>query len=190
MRRVIVQQFVTLDGVMQAPGDPREFEGGGWQRPYMCDDQLTYIIEQAYEVEALLLGRKTYQGFAAAWPAMTGMRGLADRMNTMPKFVASRSLKQVEWNSTLLSGDIGEDVANLKQEPGRDLLVVGSGILVQTLIKYNLVDEYRIWVHPVVLGRGERLFREGSEKLTLSLIDSKVTSTGALVLTYRTVSNS
>jgi dihydrofolate reductase len=187
MRKVIVQQFVTLDGVMQAPGDPNEFECGGWQRPYQCEDQLTYIVEQAYEAEALLLGRKTYEHFATAWPSMTGMLGLADRMNTMPKFVASRTLKQVEWNATLICGDIAEEVIKLKQQPGRDLLVVGSGDLVQTLIKHNLIDEYRIWVHPVVLGCGQRLFREGSEKIVLSLVDTKTTSTGAVIITYQPV---
>jgi dihydrofolate reductase len=132
MGKIIVQQFVTLDGVMQAPGDPNEFEQGGWQRSYISDDQLTAIVQQANEAEALLLGRKTYEGFAAAWPSMTGMMGLAERMNTMPKFVVSQTLTQLEWNSTLLSGDILEEVITLKQQSGGDLLILGSGELAQT----------------------------------------------------------
>ncbi|MBB6671935.1 dihydrofolate reductase family protein [Cohnella nanjingensis] len=185
MRKVIVQQFVTLDGVMQAPGDPNEFEYGGWQKPYTCEDHLSAIVEQAYEAEALLLGRKTYEGFAAAWPSMTGMQGLADRMNSMPKYVASKTLAQAEWNATLIRGDLAQEVAKLKEQPGRDLLVVGSGDLVQTLMKHRLVDEYRLWVYPVVLGRGERLFREGSERFDLRFVDAKTLSTGGAILTYR-----
>jgi dihydrofolate reductase len=185
MGKLIVQQFMTLDGVMQAPGDATEFERGGWQKPYVCEEQLTCIVRQAFEADALLLGRKTYEGFAAAWPSMTSMQGLADRMNSMPKFVASRSLKQVEWNATLLGGNVVEEIIRLKNESGRSLLTVGSGNLTQTLMKHDLIDEYRIWFHPVVLGCGERLFREGGEKFDLSLVDVKTTGTGAVILTYR-----
>lgn len=185
MGKVIVQQFVTLDGIMQAPGDPDEFEHGGWQKPYVCEDHLTYIVEQAYEAEALLLGRKTYGGFAAAWPSATGMRGLADRMNAMPKYVASRTLVDAQWNATVIHGDLIEELSRMKQQLSGDLLIVGSRDLIQTLIKHDLIDEYRIWIHPVVLGSGQRLFTEGVEKISLNLISVKTTSAGAVILTYQ-----
>lgn len=190
MRKIIVQQFVSLDGVMQAPGDPNEIEFGGWQKPYVCEDHLTYIVDQANEAEALLLGRNTYENFAASWPSMTGMLGLADRMNNMPKYVVSRSLKEVQWNATLICGDIIEELIQLKGQSGGDLLVVGSGNLVQTLMMNNLIDEYRIWVHPIVLGCGETLFRKGNGKIYLRHVETKLTSTGVVILTYRPMNKS
>ncbi|MEC0174493.1 dihydrofolate reductase family protein [Paenibacillus favisporus] len=185
MGKVIVQQFVTLDGVMQAPGDPGEFEHGGWQKPYVCEDHLTYIVQQANEAEALLLGRKTYEGFAAAWPSAAGMRGLADRMNAMPKYVASSTLTHAAWNAALIHGDVADEVAKLKKQLTGDLLVVGSRRLTQALMEHHLVDEYRIWVHPVVLGSGERLFLEGGRPFSLDLASVQSTSAGAVILTYR-----
>lgn len=176
-----MQQFITLDGVMQAPGDLNEFKYGGWQRQYVGEEHLTYIVEQANAVEALLLGRKTYEIFAATWPSMTGMRGLADRMNCMSKFVASRTLSHGEWNATFMSGDAADEVAKLKQEFSGDLLVVGSGDLVQTLMKHHLIDEYRLWVHTVILGCGQRLFREGNEKAALRLVDAKTLRSGVTI---------
>lgn len=183
MGQIIVQEFVTLDGVMQAPGDPQEFEYGGWQLPFVGEDQLELIVRQAEEADALLLGRKTYEGFAAAWPSARGMNGLADRMNAMPKYVASRTLDRVEWNASLLSGELTEEVARLKRQ--LNLLVVGSGELVRTLTRHRLVDEYRIWTFPVVLGRGQRLFDESAEKMDLRLTDAKTLREGAAVLAYR-----
>ncbi|SFI42422.1 Dihydrofolate reductase [Paenibacillus sp. UNC496MF] len=187
MGEIIVQQFVTLDGVMQAPGDANEFELGGWQRQFISEDQLTVVTKQASEAGALLLGRKTYEGFAAAWPSATGMMGLADRMNIMPKYVISNTLKQAEWNAKVISGDAVEEVIKLKQQHDRDLLVLGSGNLIQTLIKHRLIDEFRIWMFPIVLGSGERLFRLGSEKINMSLVDTKTLSSGGVILTYRTI---
>ncbi|MFD0588738.1 dihydrofolate reductase family protein [Paenibacillus sp. GCM10027627] len=185
MGKIIMQQFITMDGVMQAPGEHYEFEYGGWQRPYVGDEHLELIVEQAHSVEALLLGRKTYERFAATWPSVTGMRGLADRMNAMPKFVTSNSLSLAGWNATIVHGDAAEEVAMLKQEIDGDLLVVGSGDLAQTLMKHNLIDEYRLWVHPVILGRGQRLFREGIEKHVLRFIDTRTLSTGVAIQIYR-----
>ncbi len=185
MGKIIMQQFITLDGVMQAPGDLNEFEYGGWQLPYVGEEHLTLIVEQAYAVEALLLGRRTYESFAAAWPSATGMRGLADRMNGISKFVASRTLSQADWNATIIHGDATEEAAKLKQELRGDLLVVGSGDLAQTLMNNHLIDEYRLWVHPVILGRGQRLFRGGSEKAAMRLMDSKALKSGVTIHTYQ-----
>lgn len=185
MRPIIVQEFVSIDGVMQAPGDPSEYPRGSWQRPYVCNDQLHLIVKQMTEADALLLGRKTYEGFAAAWPQMTGMLGLADRMNTMPKYVASNTLREVGWNATLISGDIARGIAELRQQAGAGLVVAGSGALVQLLARHDLVDEYRIWIHPVIVGTGERLFHEGMDMSSWDLADVTTTSKGAAVLTYK-----
>ncbi|GGH09426.1 dihydrofolate reductase family protein [Paenibacillus segetis] len=185
MSKIIMQQFITLDGVMQAPGDLREFEHGGWQRPYVGEEHLTLIVEQAHEVGALLLGRKTYESFAATWPSAAGMRGLAHRMNCIPKFVASRILSHAEWNATIIQGIAAEEVAKLKQKFSEDLLVVGSGDLAQTLMKHHLIDEYRIWVHPVILGSGQQLFREGNEKTAMRLMDVKTLNTGVAIHIYQ-----
>jgi dihydrofolate reductase len=185
VRPIIVQEFVSMDGVMQAPGDRSEYVHGGWQRPYICDDLLRLMVKQMTDADALLLGRKTYEAFAAAWPQMTGMLGLADRMNTLPKYVASNTLREVGWNATLISGDIASGIAELKQQAGAGLVVAGSGALVQLLARHDLVDEYRIWVHPVIVGTGERLFREGLDMSLWDLADVTTTSKGAAVLTYK-----
>ena len=174
-----------MDGVMQAPGDRTEYLRGGWQRPYICDDLLRLVVKQMTEADALLLGRKTYEAFAAAWPQMTGMFGLADRMNTMPKYVASNTLREMGWNATLISGDIASGIAGLKQQAGAGLVVAGSGALVQLLAQHDFVDEYRIWVHPVIVGTGERLFHEGMDMSSWELADVTTTSKGAAVLTYK-----
>jgi dihydrofolate reductase len=137
------------------------------------------------EADALLLGRKTYEAFAVAWPQMTGMLGLADRMNTMPKYVASNTLQEMSWNATLISGDIPAGIAELKQQAGAGLVVAGSGALVQLLARHDLVDEYRIWVHPVIVGTGERLFHEGMGMSSWDLANVTTTSKGAAVLTYQ-----
>ncbi|NWL88043.1 MULTISPECIES: dihydrofolate reductase family protein [unclassified Paenibacillus] len=184
MGKIIMQQFVSLDGVMQAPGDPNEYEYGGWQMPYVGEEHLERIVEQAHAVEALLLGRKTYEGFAASWPLATGMRGLAERMNQMAKFVMSRSLSQAEWNTSILLGEAAEEAVKLKQQLSGDLLVVGSGDLAQTLMKHQLIDEYRLWVHPVILGDGQRLFREGNERASMRLIEVKTLKSGVVISTY------
>jgi dihydrofolate reductase len=185
MRPVIVQEFVSLDGVMQAPGDENEFLGGGWQRPFVGNDHMMLMVHQMREADALLLGRKTYEGFSAVWPHQHDDSGLAERMNQMPKYVASGTLKQVTWNATLLTGDVAHDVAELKEEPGNGLVVVGSRTLAQSLHQHDLVDEYRLWFHPVILGAGLRLFDEGLNPAVWNLFDVTSTGEGVVVATYR-----
>jgi dihydrofolate reductase len=192
MRKVIVSEFLTLDGVMQAPGDPEEdrsggFEHGGWQLPYFDDVAGSAISEGMAAAGGYLLGRKTYEIFAAFWPSQPDDDSFAATLNSLPKYVASTTLKEpLKWqNSTLIKGDVAEEVAELKQGPGKDLQVIGSGDLAQTLMQAGLVDEYQLMVHPIVLGSGLRLFREGSPKIPLRLVDSKTTGTGVLILTYQ-----
>lgn len=192
MGKVIVSEFVTLDGVMQAPGLPDEdrsggFEHGGWWMSY-SDDTAGSAITQAMEVTGgLLLGRRTYEIFAGYWPSAPANDPLAETINGLPKYVVSATLKEpLEWNnSRLIKGDIPEEVAKLKQEPGKDLQVIGSGDLVQTLMKHDLVDEYRLMINPLVLGSGKRLFKDGSARTSLRLVDSKTSSTGVLIVTYQ-----
>ncbi len=184
MRPVIVQEFLSLDGVMQAPGEASEFPRGGWQKQFVGDDHLRLMTEQMREADALLLGRKTYQGFAAVWPTVTGLAGLADRMNEMEKFVVSRTINKVAWNATLLRGDVAEAVGELKGQPGHGLLVVGSRDLVRYLQRHDLVDEYRLWIHPVIVGSGSHLFDAGLDTATWALKDVAVTKEGVAILKY------
>jgi dihydrofolate reductase len=186
MRKVVVSTFVTLDGVMEDPGGAEGFPRGGWQVPFFDQDLNRYAREGLFAADALLLGRVTYQQFAAAWPSITDEEGFADRMNSLPKYVASTTLQEpLAWNATLLTGDLGEAVAKLKQQPGQDLLVQGSRQLAQTLLRHNLIDIYQLWVHPVVLGSGKRLFGDGDPPTTLRLVDTKTTSSGIVILTYQ-----
>lgn len=186
--RLTVTTFLTLDGVMQAPGGPDEdrsdaFAHGGWLVPYADEDMERFVTEQFATADAFLLGRRTYEIFAAWWPQVTDESGA--KLNSLPKYVASRTLESVAWNnSTLLTGDVADAVARLKEQPGRELQVHGSGDLIQTLMRHDLVDEYRLWFYPVVLGSGRRLFRDGIVPRSLRLLDSKTTSTGVLVSTY------
>jgi dihydrofolate reductase len=191
MRKVIVSEFLTLDGVMQAPGGSDEdreggFQHGGWQMPYFDDAAGSAVDEGFATAGGLLLGRKTYEIFAAYWPNQPADDPFVSTMNSLPKFVASTTLEEpLKWeNSTLLKGDVAQEVAKLKEESGGNLLVIGSGDFAQTLIQHDLVNEFQIMVHPLVLGSGKRLFREGSSKRPLRLVDSKTTSTGVLIATY------
>lgn len=193
MRKLIVNEFLTLDGVMQAPGGEDEdrsggFEHGGWQQPYFDDVFGEAITTGLAEAGGFLLGRRTWEIFAAYWPtAPVEERSVADPLNTLPKYVASRTLSEpLAWsNSTLIAGDLAEGVRRLKSEPGKDLQLFGSGDLMQTLMGDDLIDEYRLMVHPVVLGSGARLFRDGNPRRPLTLTDSKTSTTGVLMLTYR-----
>ncbi|MGA2124179.1 MAG: dihydrofolate reductase family protein [Acidimicrobiales bacterium] len=185
MRPVIVQEFVTLDGVMQAPGDGHDHPAAGWQRQFIGEDHVRLIVEQMREADGLLLGRTTYEEFAAVWPHQRDTNGLAERMNEMPKFVASTTLTSVSWNATLLSGDVAGAVAQLKETPGNGLVVVGSRKLAMYLHQHDLVDEYRLWLHPVIVGSGDRLFEEGLNPATWHLFDVESTGEGVLVATYR-----
>ena len=192
MRRVIVDEFLTLDGVMQAPGAADEdrdggFEHGGWQMPYLDDVAQKFIAEGIVGAGGFLLGRRTYEIFAGYWPTAPAEEAIvADPLNNLPKYVASTTMSEpLEWqNSTLLHGDVGEAVPALKQDAGRDLHVIGSGELVQTLMRRDLVDQYRFLINPVVLGGGKRLFREDGDRKSLRLVDSAVTNTGVMIATY------
>jgi dihydrofolate reductase len=191
MRKLIVTTFLSLDGVMQAPGGPEEdreggFEHGGWLVPYADEDLGRIVTAWIEEADGFLLGRKTYNIFAAHWPRITDPADrVARALNSRPKYVASRTLDKAEWNnSAVIKANVAEEVAKLKRQPGKELQVHGSGDLAQTLIKNDLIDEYRLWFFPVVLGTGKRLFAAGSLSAALKLLDTKTTSTGVLVNTY------
>ena len=184
MSKLVMQEFMSLDGVVEDPGGQTEFEHGGWQRPFVDNDQIKHITAQAHAAQALVLGRKTYEEFVAAWPSRTGTNGLADRMNAMPKLVASTTTTSVEWESTLLEGDVTTALAEHKRRDEGDLLLVGSISLAQGLLRHDLVDELRIWVAPVVLGSGRRLFDETLGAIALTLVHVRTTSTGIAVLNY------
>lgn len=192
MSRVVVSTHVTLDGVMQAPGQPDEdlrggFQHGGWQRPYADQVMGDFIAQKMGESGGLLLGRRTYETFAAFWPRQSADNPFSEVMNNIPKYVTSRTLTEpLAWsNSTLLSGDAAQSVADLKQRSGPDLTVVGSGELIRTLMEHDLVDEYRLLIHPLVLGTGRRLFAERASMTRLALVDTVTTTTGVVIATYR-----
>ncbi len=187
MRKLVVGTFVTLDGVMQAPGGPNEdreggFPHGGWLVPYFDEQFGASMAEWTQRAGALLLGRKTYEIFAASWPNSSDP---AEPLNLLPKFVASRTLAKVEWNnSTLIKGDVVTAVTELKAQDGGEIQVHGSGSLVQTLLRHDLVDTLRIWQFPVVLGTGKRLFGEGALPRGLRLVDTQWNTTGAVLHVY------
>jgi dihydrofolate reductase len=189
MRKLIVSTFLTLDGVMQAPGGPQEddsgrFALGGWSVNYW-DEQMGQVMGEAMSTPFdLLLGRKTYDIFAAYWPHAPEEAG-AKPLNDATKYVVSRSRPSLEWKeSVLIEGDAGEGIAALKQEDGPELQVHGSGNLIQTLLRHNLVDQYNLWVFPLVIGSGKRLFSDGTVPAALKLVDSKVSTTGVVIGTY------
>jgi dihydrofolate reductase len=186
MARVVVSQFVTVDGVFEDPGGSEKHERGGWAFQFERGPEGDqFKLDEVMASDALLLGRVTYEGFAAAWPSRTGE--FADKFNGMRKYVVSSTLGEPEWNnSTVIRGNVGEEVARLKQQDGGDILVNGSAQLVETLLENDLVDEYRLMVFPVVLGRGKRLFGDTPAAKALQLVESRaVGPDGVLVLTYR-----
>ncbi len=187
MRRVIVSEFVSLDGVIE---DPR------WTFRFMSEERERFKFDELAASDALLLGRVTYEGFAAAWPNMmeqyegprrAELQEYTDMMNGYPKYVVSTTLEEpVEWsNSTLIKGNVAEEVSRLKQQPGKDILVFGSGALVNTLMQHGLIDEYRLMVFPVVMGSGKRLFEDDIETTVLRLVETKTFGSGVVVLSYR-----
>ncbi|MBO9663991.1 dihydrofolate reductase family protein [Dokdonella sp.] len=191
--KLVVGTFITLDGVMQAPGGPDEdrsggFEHGGWLVPYFDERMGELVTGWSEAADALLLGRKTYEIFAAHWPHVGDEDPIAAKLNRTRKYVASRTLQRLDWNhSTLLRGDVAAEVARLKREPGGELQVTGSGELIQTLFRHDLVDEFRLWVFPLVLGRGKRLFGDGAMPSALTLTDTITSSTGVAIHLYRRV---
>ncbi|HEY8868496.1 MAG TPA: dihydrofolate reductase family protein [Candidatus Limnocylindrales bacterium] len=193
MRRVVVNMSLTLDGVMQAPGRADEdtrggFEHGGWALPYFDPVMADVSAEGIAQQPALLFGRRTYEDFFTVWPNRTD-NPFTDVLNNAQKYVASTTLEEpLPWaNSTLVKGDAAEAVAALKDQPGKDFVVLGSGVLVQSLMRRNLVDEYVLSIHPLVLGSGHRLFRDGSPYAALRLVDTKTTSTGVVIATYQPI---
>jgi dihydrofolate reductase len=190
MRKLVVGTFVTVDGVMQAPGGPDEdreggFEHGGWSVNCWDEAMGQRITDTTLRAGALLLGRKTYEIFAAHWPNVTADDPIAAKLNSMPKFVASRTLDKVTWkNANLIEGDVAEAVVALKEQSGDEIQVTGSGDLIQTLIRNNLIDEYQLWVFPIVLGTGKRLFAAGALPSALKLVDTQTSSTGVAIHTY------
>ena len=184
MGRIVVTEFMSLDGVVEAPGGGEDFEHGGWSFEISRGDEGDqFKLDETLSAEALLLGRRTYEGFAAAWPSRDGE--FADKFNSMPKYVVSSTLADPDWtNTTVLTGDVAEEVAKLKQEQDGDIVVHGSPQLVQTLVDRDLVDELRLMVFPVVLGSGKRLFGETSGKKPLRLVNSKIVGDGVAILVY------
>jgi dihydrofolate reductase len=191
MRNLVVGTFLSLDGVMQGPGGPDEdrdggFDRGGWTVPYFDDELGRVMTDLVGQSGALLLGRRTYDIFAASWPLVGDDDPIAAKLNRVPKYVASRTPRRLEWNnSTLLSGDVAEEVAKLKQEDGGDIHVSGSGGLVQTLLRHDLVDEFRLLLFPVLVGAGKRLFADGTIPRSLELVDSTTSGTGVMICSYR-----
>jgi dihydrofolate reductase len=183
--RVVVSQFVTMDGVIEDPGGSEGFDRGGWAFQFdRGDDGDKFKLDEVMAADALLLGRVTYEGFAEAWPTRSGE--FADKFNGMAKYVVSTTMDEAEWNnSTVIEGDVAEAVAKLKQEPGGDILLNGSARLVHALIENDLIDEYRLMVFPVVLGSGKRLFGDTDDAKAMRLVELKrVGSDGVVILIY------
>ncbi|GLY77527.1 dihydrofolate reductase family protein [Actinoallomurus iriomotensis] len=189
--KLTVTTFLSLDGVMQGPGGPEEdpsggFDLGGWLVPFADEDMGRHVVEWFATADALLLGRTTYEIFASHWPRVTDPNDpVAAAINTLPRYVATRTLETAAWEgTTLLKGDVVEQVRELKDRPGRDLQVHGSAGLLQTLVAHDLVDEYRLFVYPVVLGRGKRLFGSGAVPATMRHVATRTTGAGVTVHTY------
>jgi dihydrofolate reductase len=194
MRKLVAGTFLTLDGVMQAAGGPDEdrdggFQHGGWLVPYFDEKFVQIMTAWTKRADAFLLGRKTYEMFAASWPKSTDPADeIATALNTRPKFVASRTLDAVKWNNShLLKGDVAEEIAKLKAREGGEIQVHGSSDLLQTLLKHNLVDTFRLWQFPVVIGTGKRLFGEVTIPGSFRLVDTQQTGTGAVLHVYERV---
>jgi dihydrofolate reductase len=189
VRKLIAIEYVSLDGVIQGPGHAGEdregeFEAGGWTGPQMPDHRR-YNTESFQTAGAFLLGRLTYQIWAAYWPTVRDEDDLiAAALNRLPKYVASRTLDRADWAGTTIIRDIATEVPRLKSQPGKPIFVMGSSGLAQTLMENRLIDEYQLWLHPVVLGRGKRLFREGGAAAQMRLVDTRTTAAGLVILSY------
>ncbi len=177
MRKIVAGLFISLDGVVEAPDK--------WHFPYWSDEMGEAVQSQMAAADTMLLGRRTYEEFAGFWPQQKSDVPAADFMNNTPKLVVSTTLDTVEWqNSTLIKGNVAQELSKLKQQPGKDISITGSATLVRSLLRDNLLDELRLLVHPIVVGSGKRLFEEGTGQVPLKLVDSKTFSTGVLYLTY------
>lgn len=178
MRKIVVSMFITLDGVMEAPNQ--------WSFQFGSKEQQNYKFDELFACDTLLLGRVTYQGFAAAWPNMPGTGDYGVRMNSIPKYVVSTTLQEAEWsNSKIIKNNVSEELSILKQQTGQDILIFGSSALVNSLMQYDLIDEYRLMVFPIIVGSGKRLFQDVNNKKTLRLIETKTFSSGVVVLSYQ-----
>jgi len=186
MGKIVVTEFISLDGVIEDPGGSEDYSRGGWAFDFdRGADGDKFKMDELLEAEAQLLGRVTYEGFAAAWPDREDEAGFAKKMNEMPKFVASSTLERPEWqNTTVLSGDVADAVAQVRDEADGVVLVAGSATLVQTLVELDLVDELRLMVFPVLLGAGKRLFPAGEQKKALKLTEAKTVGDGIAILRY------
>jgi class 3 adenylate cyclase/dihydrofolate reductase len=187
MGRIIVSEFVTLDGVIEAPGHEEHRDGkNAWALRGTSEDQQRFKVAEIFAADAILLGRVTYQIFAVFWPTAPKDFGFADRMNGLEKYVVSKTLRVATWeNTTFLRGDVAEEVAELKERIGGDIVVFGSGDLVDALMRHDLVDEFRILVYPVVLGSGKRLFQDGRDTSDLRMVGTRAFSSGTVLLTYQ-----
>jgi len=190
MRKLVVLSFITLDGVMQAPGGPEEdptggFKHEGWAVGYWDDSLTNVMVEQTSKPFDLLLGRRTYEIFAAHWPYDKGDDPFAAKLNNAKKYVVSKTLSKVDWNNSMLvKGDVVQEIRKLKERDGPELQVHGSGNLIQTLLKHDLVDEFWLKIFPVILGKGKRLFADGAIPAGLKLVDSKTSTKGVIIATY------
>lgn len=177
MSRIVATEYISLDGVFEEPGQ--------WSFPFWSDEAAKFKFDELVAADAQLLGRKTYEGFAAAWPTMTDDAGFSDRMNSMPKYVVSTTLKTADWNNShLIRSNVVDEIAKLRAAPGRDILLAGSGQLLRTLLEHNLVDELRLMLHPIVLGKGAKLFKDGNETTVWKLSGTQVFDSGIVVLHY------
>ena len=175
MRKLVESTFVSLDGVI---GSPEKWSGAYWD-----DEHDQYARKLLFAADALLLGRETYEVFANSWPSRTGDE-YSDRINSLPKYVASTTLHDARWNATVIKGDVGDEVARLKQQPGQNILKFGTGELGRTLMRRNLIDEFHIWLFPIVVGSGTRLFEEGVTPTSMQLVDTTTLRSGIVILTY------
>jgi dihydrofolate reductase len=185
MRKLVVTEFISLDGVFQAPGpDGSGYKYEGWTFPYFCDEFMPFKSKELEDADVQLLGRVTYDGFAEAWPKHKG-EAFSDKFNAMPKYVVSKTLKKAEWNNShIISKNVVEEIQKLRDGDGGDILVAGSGELVRFLLKHKLVDQLNILLYPIILGEGKKLF-EGSEKVELELVESEKFSSGIQKLIYQ-----
>jgi dihydrofolate reductase len=188
MRKVVATEYITLDGVIEDPGGGEATPYGGWSRAFFDEQAGKFKFDELFASDTLLLGRITYEGFAKAWPNIQDEHGFADRMNSLPKFVVSSTLKSPEWkNSSVIQGNLAQEVAKLKQQSGQDILLAGSSQLVRGLLRLGLIDELRLMLHPVVVGGGKRLFTDEGARKSLRLKDTQAFKGGIVMLYYEPI---